>query len=68
MALGATHERTVKTINALVDLYEAWGKPDRAAEYRERLQRLVSALPAGRPRVIIARVIEAVLFDAYRKV
>ncbi len=32
--LGQEHERTVRTINWLVELYEAWDKPDKAAEYR----------------------------------
>ena len=54
-----------EVLRRIIDLYEAWRK---AAEYREQFQRRVSALPAGRPRAIIARVIEAVLFDAYRKV
>ena len=36
-ALGAEHERTAVVINFLIDLYEAWGKPDKAAHYRAML-------------------------------
>jgi hypothetical protein len=32
--LGAEHERTKKTINRLVALYQVCGKPDKAAEFR----------------------------------
>lgn len=31
--LGERHERTRQTAARLVHLYEAWGKPDKAAEY-----------------------------------
>ena len=38
-ALGGDHHLTRSAVQALVDLYEAWGKPDKAAQYR--------ALPPG---------------------
>lgn len=37
VALGTTHKETVKAIGAVVDLYEAWGNPEKAAEWRSRL-------------------------------
>lgn len=40
--LGEQHERTKQTAERLVRLYEAWGKPDRAAEYEA-----VKAKPSG---------------------
>jgi hypothetical protein len=33
-SLGDTHERTVEARLRLVALYEAWGRPDRAAAFR----------------------------------
>ena len=36
-ALGVTHRRTIKTIRHLVELYDAWGRPDQAAEWRTKL-------------------------------
>ena len=32
--LGERHERTQKAVSRLVELYEAWGKPEKAAEYQ----------------------------------
>jgi tetratricopeptide (TPR) repeat protein/tRNA A-37 threonylcarbamoyl transferase component Bud32 len=32
--LGTDHKRTRGAINRLIDLYDAWGKPDKAAEYQ----------------------------------
>ncbi len=37
LVLGASHRRTQSTLEALVELYESWGKPDRAAEWRAKL-------------------------------
>jgi serine/threonine-protein kinase len=31
---GEQHEATRKTVSRLIELYEAWGKPDQAASYR----------------------------------
>ncbi len=36
-SLGRTHERTVAQIESLIELYAAWGKPDKAAEWQARL-------------------------------
>jgi serine/threonine-protein kinase len=36
-ALGANHPRVATNIRRLVTLYDAWGKPAKAAEYRARL-------------------------------
>ncbi len=35
--LGDPHERTQRAIRALVDLYEQWGTPGKAADFRKRL-------------------------------
>ena len=35
---GAGDDRTQKAVQALVDLYEAWGKPDMAEEWRGKLE------------------------------
>ena len=35
--LGADHSETLKVTPNLVDLYEAWGKPEKAAEWRAKL-------------------------------
>jgi serine/threonine protein kinase/tetratricopeptide (TPR) repeat protein len=40
--LGEQHERTRQTAERLVQLYRAWGKPDKAAEYEA-----LNAKPAG---------------------
>ena len=44
-ALGPNHERTVKAIGALADLYDAWGKPDEAAAWWARLDMARSTPP-----------------------
>ena len=36
-SLGPEHDRTRKAVTHLVELYEAWGKPEEAAEYRALL-------------------------------
>ncbi len=36
-ALGADHARSIKAIRSLADLYDAWGKPEQAAEWRVKL-------------------------------
>jgi tetratricopeptide (TPR) repeat protein len=35
--LGDEHTFTQDTVELLIDLYKAWGKPDQAAEYRAKL-------------------------------
>jgi non-specific serine/threonine protein kinase/serine/threonine-protein kinase len=44
-ALGPQHPTTEQTRRALVRLYADWGKPDKAAEWRARLQREEPAAP-----------------------
>ena len=36
-AVGDDHIRTIRAVRALVDLYEAWGKPAETADWRARL-------------------------------
>jgi non-specific serine/threonine protein kinase/serine/threonine-protein kinase len=36
--LGESHPDTIATITALAKLYEDWGKPDKAAEWKNKLQ------------------------------
>jgi hypothetical protein len=33
-ARGEQHDLTRRTVSRLIELYEAWGKPDQAAPYR----------------------------------
>ena len=42
-AVGDGHIRTIRAVRALVDLYEAWDKPDEAAEWRAKLPDEVSS-------------------------
>lgn len=35
--LGEQHARTVDALRRLVALYEAWGQPDKASDYRAML-------------------------------
>jgi non-specific serine/threonine protein kinase/serine/threonine-protein kinase len=37
-AVGADHHRTQTVVRALVDLYEVWGKPDKAEEWRAKIE------------------------------
>jgi non-specific serine/threonine protein kinase/serine/threonine-protein kinase len=39
---GASDQRTTRVVEAAVSLYEAWGKPDKAAEWRAKLPRALS--------------------------
>jgi serine/threonine protein kinase/tetratricopeptide (TPR) repeat protein len=43
--LGASHSRTQECVRSVVTLYEAWGKPEKAAEWRARLPK--PAAPAS---------------------
>ena len=36
-ALSSDHEQTIRVVGYLIDLYDAWGKPDKAAEWRAKL-------------------------------
>jgi tetratricopeptide (TPR) repeat protein len=47
--LGERHYRTTKVIGYLVELYEALGKPDQAAEYRAMLQEANKEQDANAP-------------------
>ena len=35
--LGATHRRTIKTIDTLADVYDKWGRPEKAREWRDKV-------------------------------
>ena len=37
--LGEEHRYTLESINELIELYEAWGKPEKAKEWRAKLPR-----------------------------
>jgi len=37
LKLGDTHPHTLESWNNLIDLYEAWNKPEKAEEWREKL-------------------------------
>jgi len=47
-SLGPTHQRTVRIMQVLVDLYDAWGQPQKAAEWRAKLPKQPSAGEAAR--------------------
>ncbi len=36
-ALGDEHEQTKRVVGYLADLYDAWGEPEKAAEWRAKL-------------------------------
>ena len=44
---GEQHARTQKTVGHLVELYEAWGKPKKAAEYRALLEGNKPSVPSS---------------------
>ena len=37
LKLGDAHPHTKDSLNRLIDLYEAWNKPEKAAEWRAKL-------------------------------
>ena len=37
IALGPTHKQPIQAIRFLVELYNAWGKPEKAAEFQALL-------------------------------
>jgi hypothetical protein len=39
--LGANHPHTLQSLNNLIDLYEAWNKPEKANDLRVRLPQTV---------------------------
>jgi serine/threonine protein kinase len=40
LKLGDEHPHTLQSLNNLIELYEAWGKPEKAAQWRKKLPRL----------------------------
>jgi hypothetical protein len=38
LKLGDTHPHTLESWNNLIDLYESWDKPEKADQWREKLQ------------------------------
>jgi hypothetical protein len=43
LKLGDTHPRTLESWNNLIELYEAWGKPEKAEEWRAKLPQMKAA-------------------------
>ncbi|MHC4427236.1 MAG: protein kinase domain-containing protein [Planctomycetota bacterium] len=41
---GENHKETLRALKALAEFYEAWSKPEKAAEYRELLQEAQDAI------------------------
>jgi hypothetical protein len=37
LKLGDNHPRTLKSLKNLIDLYEAWAKPEQVAQWRAKL-------------------------------
>jgi hypothetical protein len=37
LKLGDTHPHTLESLNNLINLYEAWNKPEKADEWRAKL-------------------------------
>jgi len=37
LKVGGTHPHTIESLNNLIELYEAWDKPEKAEEWREKL-------------------------------
>jgi hypothetical protein len=37
LKLGDTHPHTIQSLNKLIDLYEAWRKPEEAEKWRAKL-------------------------------
>lgn len=42
-ALGENHDHTKQVVNRLVELYEDWGRPEQAAEWRAKLPKETSS-------------------------
>ena len=38
--LGDTHPHTKESLNCLIDLYEAWNKPEKVEEWRVKLKQI----------------------------
>ncbi len=48
-ALGGEHEQTKRVVGYLADLYDAWDKPDKAAEWRAKLPTEQDAVASDPP-------------------
>ncbi len=48
-ALGDEHEQTKRVVGYLADLYDAWSKPDKAAEWRAKLPTEQEAVASDKP-------------------
>ena len=48
-ALGSDHEQTTRVVGYLADLYDAWGKPDKVAEWRAKLPTEQDAVASDPP-------------------
>jgi hypothetical protein len=51
LKLGNTHPRTRESLNNLIDLYEAWNKPEEAKEWRGKLAQ-IKAVCIGSPKML----------------
>jgi hypothetical protein len=40
LKLGDTHPHTIESWHNLIDLYEAWNKPEKAKEWRAKLMQI----------------------------
>ena len=40
LKLGDTHPHTIQSLNNLIDLYEAWNKPEKAEEWRAKMTQI----------------------------
>ena len=43
LRLGDTHPHTIESMNNLIELYEAWSKPEKAKWWRSKLSRTETA-------------------------
>jgi hypothetical protein len=43
LKLGDTHPHTLESWNNLIELYDAWGKPEEAKEWRAKLPKTEAA-------------------------
>ncbi|MHC4434145.1 MAG: tetratricopeptide repeat protein, partial [Planctomycetota bacterium] len=42
LKLGGTHPHTIESFNNLIDLYQAWNKPEEADKWRAELPRMAA--------------------------
>ncbi len=48
-ALSSDHEQSTRVIGYLADLYDAWGKPEKVAEWRAKLPAEQDAVASDLP-------------------